>query len=137
MPALSQTLKFTTGNPPGKSASVIYPQATRGLQTFLSDPVKSDGYYGGDGLHTVTYIPWTEQPANTFIYNNFGGSIVMQATLELSPTELDWFDIDGTYTEFTRTHHANTFHNFRGIYVWIRAKVEISEGVLSQILYNH
>ena len=137
MPALSQTLTFTTGKPPGKSTSITYPQATHGVQTFISDPVKGDGYYGGQGFHTVTYIPWAEQPKNPFIYNNFRGSIVMQATLELEPLESDWFDLSDTETVFDQQYHQNTFHNFRGNFVWIRAKVMISEGVLSQIMYNH
>jgi hypothetical protein len=138
MPALSQNFIFTTGNPPGKSTSITFPAGHKGeTLTYTSEALKGDGYYGGDGFHTVTYIPWAEQPRNPFVYNNFRGSVIIQATLELEPTEEDWFNLSETETVFDSTYHSNTFHNFRGNYTWIRAKVTISEGVLTQILYNH
>lgn len=147
MPALTKTLIFIQENDanknPIKSTSITYPppsykpETNRGPATYYSEKEKGDGYYGGSGVHTVTYIPWIEQSASIFTINNFRGSIVMQATLANVPTDSDWFDIDGTAVEYTSTFHSNVYHNFSGNYVWIRAKVVVSSGVLQAIHYNH
>ena len=53
----------------------------------VSEKVKADGYYGNsDGLHTVAYI----------CSSDFVGTIKMQGSLATTPTEDDFFDIDGT-----------------------------------------
>lgn len=49
----------------------------------LSDPMRGDGYYGyrdGAQIFAVTF-------------NNFIGRIQIEATLELNPTEADWFPV--------------------------------------------
>lgn len=153
MPALSQSLYFTNGTDSNgnatnrntdsngnliKSSTLIYPPQTSGTLTFYTEKEKGDGYYNGKGVHTVTYVPWREggmiQQGEA---NPFRGSVVMQATLAAEPTENDWFDVPQTYTEFTEQYHSNTFHNFQGNFVWIRAKVVFNQGVLLQILYSH
>ena len=121
-----------------KGSSITYPPQTTGVITYYSEPEEGDGYYGGTGLHTVTYIPWPKSGANNqSVINNFRGSVIIQATLASSPTESDWFDITSTYTEYTDVSYSNVLHNFKGNYVWIRAKVTVSAGVLREIAYNH
>jgi hypothetical protein len=148
MPAHSQSLYFTVGTDanknPIKASSITYPPASfmpttvQGPQTYYSDREKGDGYYGGAGLHTVTYNPWPKQNyTSVHVINNFEGNIVMQATLVTDPLEEDWFDIDSTRTVFNESFNTNKFHNFYGNFVWIRAKVVIERGVLQSILYNH
>lgn len=47
------------------------------------EQARGDSYYGyTDGLHTVQVV-----------YNEFVGRFRIQATLELEPTEADWFDL--------------------------------------------
>lgn len=49
----------------------------------FSETVKGDSYYGfTDGLHTFQVT-----------YNQFVGRLRIQATLSLTPTDTDWFDI--------------------------------------------
>lgn len=142
MPAISKTFVFTLSNDSNKNAikttSVTYPPAHKTPQTYFSYKEKGEGYYSGKGLHTVTYIPWVKQPrTGPATANNFIGSITMQGTLATDPTESDWFDIESTTSTFTDAGEPNVFHNFSGNYVWIRAKVTISAGVLQAIHYNH
>lgn len=153
MPAYSQSFTFSTGFKSDgtpttreidankiliRGSSITYPPSTTGVLTYYSEPLQGDGYEGGDGLHTVNYIPWPKQGVpNKWVVNNFRGSVVIQASLATDPQSVDWFDIPSTYSEYTDTEYANVMHNFRGNYVWIRAKVTISEGVLQQIIYNH
>lgn len=121
-----------------KSSSITYPPGVTGPVTYYSEAIEGDGYYGGTGLHTVTYIPWPKDGSNNLsVINNFRGNVIIQATLAAQPTELDWFDVGSTYSEFTQSVYANVLHNFRGNYVWIRAKVVVSAGVLREIAYNH
>jgi hypothetical protein len=153
MPGKSQIFTFSTGiDSQGnatkreidsnktliRGSSITYPPETKGAVTYYSEPLMGDGYYGGTGLHTVNYIPWPKQGENnTWVLNNFTGTIVIQATLASDPQENDWFDVNSTYSEFTNTEYDNVLHNFRGNFVWIRAKVVIFAGVLQQIAYNH
>lgn len=142
MPALSETILFTTGTDsngnPIKSASVTYPAGVSGAQTYYSDKIKGDGYYGGNGLHTAAYTPW---PESTMIppgeNNNFRGSIVLQATLATDPSDSDWFIVAGTDATFDGSDQTNRFLNFVGNFVWIRAKLVITQGVLTSIQVNH
>ncbi len=54
---------------------------------FVTDKVKGDGYYSQtDGLHTVAY----------HVNATCTGSLKMQGSLATTPTEDDFFDIDGT-----------------------------------------
>lgn len=141
MPALSQTLIFTTGtdanNNPIKSSSITYPPSHSGDIIYYSDKVKGDGYYGGLGLHTVSYAPWPYQPAGPNVSENFSGSILIEASLATDPTDADWFLVAGTEATYNAPNYSNTFTNFSGNFVWIRAKVTINAGVLQAISYNH
>ena len=49
----------------------------------VSAPLRGDGYYGyRDGFQTIAVS-----------FNNFVGRIQIEATLELEPTEADWFPV--------------------------------------------
>ncbi len=142
MPALSETLLFTSGTDsngnPNKTSSLTYPTGVTGAQTYYSDKIKGEGYYGGNGLHTSGYIPWPESNlVNPGENNNFRGSIQLQASLVTNPVETDWFVIVGTDATFDGTDQSNKFLNFVGNFVWIRAKVVITQGVLTSIQVNH
>jgi len=153
MPGISKSLLFSTGidsqdNPTTreidsngnkiKSTSITYPPQANGAIVYYSESIEGSGYSNGSGLHTVTYSPWWKEGVNNgIVINNFNGSIVIQATLATSPSEDDWFDVTSTYTEFDTNNYNNILHNFRGNYVWIRAKVTITAGVLREIAVNH
>lgn len=151
MPALSKTFTFNVGTDSNKNAikstSITYPPAgfspTKVVPgspvTYHSYPEKANGYYKGAGVHTVTYIPSREHVnASDFqTRNNFRGTVNIQATLASEPTESDWFDVPDTTTTFTELNYNNVFHNFNANYVWIRAKVVVTHGVLQAIHVNY
>jgi|TARA_A100001388_G_scaffold102684_1_gene74873 hypothetical protein len=95
---------------------------------FVTDKFKGDGYYSQtDGNHTVAY----------HVTTSCTGSIKMQGSLATTPTEDDYFDIDGT--TFT-TDQSTTISsvNFTGNFVWVRAKcTDNTAGAVSKILYNN
>tara|TARA_E500000178_G_scaffold354857_1_gene425403 strand:+ start:11406 stop:11987 length:582 start_codon:yes stop_codon:yes gene_type:complete len=95
---------------------------------FVTDKFKGDGYYSQtDGNHTVSY----------HVTTTCTGSIKMQGSLSTTPTEDDYFDIDGT--TFT-TDQSTTISsvNFTGNFVWVRAKcTSNTAGAVSKILYNN
>jgi hypothetical protein len=130
MPALSQSLEFNTRGT--STIAVIYPNTATTIMTYLSDRVKGDGYYGSsDGIHTVAYTA-----APTFI-----GTITMQASLATDPGSNDWFDVSNTTVTYTVFNNRNTStvdcYNFAGNFVWVRGRVEIVDGVVEVIHYNH
>jgi len=130
MSALSQSLEFNTRGT--STVAVIYPNNTSTMMTYLSDRVKGDGYYGSsNGIHTVAYTA-----APTFI-----GTITMQASLATDPGSNDWFDINNTTINYTVFNNRNTStvdcYNFTGNFVWVRGRVEIVDGVVEVIHYNH
>ncbi len=121
MPSTSVTLIPTTTF---GSASGNYDGNATG---FNSIEAKGDGYYGyTDGLHTCAYYPAA-----------LVGSIKMQGTLVLNPTEADWFDITGTtLTAGSPTSTAVTY-NFTGNFVWLRAVVfDFTAGSISRVQMN-
>jgi hypothetical protein len=80
----------------------------------LSDAVRGDGYYGyRDGYHTVAIQ-----------FNNFIGRIQLEATLELHPTEADWFPIwllqSSPFKEYPTAKTGNEAFSFRGNFVLLR-----------------
>lgn len=116
------------------------------LQSLVSDPFKGDGFYGrSDGLHTVQIN-----------LNGFIGRIEIQATLEVNPSESDWFTVELgtgamsvdttgliaeqniTFVDYeTSTTNTKTY-NFIGNFVWIRAKVSgWTDGTINSIKLNH
>ena len=95
---------------------------------FVTDKFKGDGYYSQtDGNHTVAY----------HVTTSCTGSIKMQGSLATTPTEDDYFDIDGT-TFTTDQSTTISFVNFTGNFVWVRAKcTDNTAGAVSKILYNN
>jgi len=90
------------------------------VEILVSDPAEGDGYYGrSDGLHTVQYS-----------YDNFIGTIRIQATIMLEPLEQDWFDV---VVDEILDQSETKIHNFVGNYVWVRAYVEFEKGYLRAI----
>jgi len=98
-------------------------------ETVVGEKFKGDGFYGrSDGIHTVQYA-----------VTAFAGTVTIQATLATEPVDSDWFSVyeqsyplDGE----NRTTKSN-ITNFTGNYVWIRAKIVYSDGVVNRILLNH
>jgi len=130
MPALSQGLQFPIYNSTS-SVAVVYPNNTGTVQTYYSESVKGDGYYGSsDGLHTVMYT----------MDINFIGTVTMQASLATAPVEGDWFFVEGVTSSYTSMSNLQftqvDYYNFTGNFVWVRGVVQISAGTAS-ILYNH
>lgn len=116
--------------------------------TFVSEPVKGDGYYGHlDGLHTVSYL-----------VTDFVGSLTVQGTLSKTPTEDDWIDISlsspaasyavdttGAVTEvsqktieFEEPTTQSGIYNFSGNLVWVRVLVtNFVSGTINFVQYRH
>ena len=73
--------------------------------------------------------------------DDFNGTVKMQGSLATDPTEDDYFDIaDTTFTSDLSTKIAS--FNFTGNYVWVRAKIETTNGtsngaMITSILYNN
>lgn len=144
MPGLSTQFKFAIGTGTMTATSVAIPSTSvsaAGTSYFISNKERGDGYYSsGDGFHTVTY---KVQPS-------FSGTLTVQATLATSPTEADWFTVDGTTVNYVSTTSVLTtttaYTNFTGNFVWVRATVHRSpyiwnqadlNGSVNYINYNH
>ncbi len=115
-------------------------------QPVTGDKFKGGGFYSqSNGLHTVQW--------NLY---NFIGTIGIQATLEIDPSERDWFlvtlgndvvftDTTGkvsTYTsskfEYTTSTNGVYGSNFSGNYVWIRAYItDWTAGNVNSIILSH
>lgn len=64
--------------------SITMMSNTGRAHNLVGDAVRADGYFGRtDGIHTVQVI-----------YSNFTGDFGIQGTLELNPTEDDWFFVN-------------------------------------------
>ena len=114
---LSQTVFGTaSGNYDGSST------------TFAGDKQKGDGYYSdADGLHTAS-----------FTVTSFKGIIQIQGTLATIPTEADWFNISGaSHGDGSTETSTDTFKNFTGNFVWIRAKVtDFGSGTINSVILS-
>ena len=98
-------------------------------ESFNSDKVKGDGYYGfADGVHTV-------QTRVT----NFVGTIKVQATLATAPTSTGWSDISTIITSDGSTAVTNGYMtNFTGNYVWVRISVSsFTSGTINVVQMAH
>ena len=98
------------------------------------DKKKAAGYHKiSDGTHTAIYT-----------FNSFAGTVKIQGTLALYPSDTDWFDIDnteiggdstviggvnGTNISFTR--------NFTGNFLWIRAAYNLQSGSIIDVRFNY
>lgn len=99
-------------------------------ETVTGEKYKGDGYYGrSDGFHTIQYS-----------IDSFIGTVEVQATLAIDPTEDDWFTV---YTQaYPVVNDEGTtksnFANFTGNYVWIRAYISNwTDGTVTSIKLNH
>jgi len=101
------------------------------VQTVTGSAYKGDGYYGrSDGFHTVQYT-----------ITGFTGTVNIQATLAVEPTDDDWF------TVYTQAHAiagsdpnptTSILTNFTGNYVWVRAYIDNwTDGTVNSIKLNH
>lgn len=117
MPATSETILSATTHP-GDSTT----------ETVMGEKYKGDGYYGrSDGLHTVQIN-----------VDGMSGSIKMQGTLAVSPTDADWFDIDNVeYNSGSDGSTGSFMYNFTGNFVWVRAHVVYTDGTINSIKLNH
>ena len=91
------------------------------------------GYYkNNNGVHTAV-----------FEFDNFKGSIKIQATLELYPGDLDWFDVvydsaDVVLTAIDSTPVTNNaVCTFTGKFVYIRVAYQLEEGTITEIRYSY
>lgn len=92
--------------------------------SVTSDKFKGDGYYGrSDGLHTVS---WS--------VDGFTGTIHIQGTLSVDPQETDWSTV---HSVTLAQDSVNSYANFTGNYVWIRAVVSYTDGSVNSIRLNH
>lgn len=93
-------------------------------KTITGEKYKGDGYYGrSDGLHTVQYT-----------YTVFTGTITIQASLAIDPNDSDWFTV---ISKTISQESKSEIESFTGNYVWIRARVEYTEGTINSIILNH
>ena len=80
----------------------------------LSEPLRGDGYYG--------YRDGTQTLAVTF--NNFIGRIQIEATLEINPSEADWFPVwmnrATPYKQYSTATNGTESFSVRGNFVLIR-----------------
>ena len=115
-------------------------------ETLTGDPYKGDGFYGrSDGLHTVQVS-----------ITDFIGRISIQGTLEVNPTESDWFTIELgtgamsvdttgliaeqniTFVDYAAATTNTKTYNFIGNLVWVRAKISNwTDGAINSIKLNH
>ncbi len=112
--------------------SVTVLSATGTEMNKYSDDVKGDSYYGyTDGIHTMQVV-----------YSNFVGRFHIQATLAVTPTDTDWFDVivdsstglhagstawnDAGYVQFNADSPGNKSeaYTFKGNFTWIRAYMD-------------
>lgn len=91
------------------------------------------GYYRNTaGIHTAV-----------FSFDAFVGAVKIQATLELHPGDNDWFDViydssDVILTALDSTPlNANAVCVFTGKFVFLRAAYQLSQGTISEIVYNY
>lgn len=131
MSALSVALEFTNYLNTA-SVAVQYPNSGTGVMVYKSQWAQGDGYYGsGSGLHTVMYTCTAD----------FVGTVTMQATLATNPVEADWFNVIGTTSTYKVLNNRNTstvdVYNFTGNFVWVRGHVDINDGQMQSVLYNH
>lgn len=134
MPALSQSLLFTLNTAVGNTGTVaiVYPNTATTWLTYISSEAKGDGYYnGGDGYHTVQYVAT----------GDFVGTMTMQATLATEPIESDWFSVKDVTVSYGQldieTDNRVDVRTFIGNFVWVRGKVDIHNGSVLEIQYNH
>ena len=105
--------------------------STESAVYLYSDKQKGAGYHRLENpLHTAV-----------FQFNNFKGSVKIQATLVLYPSDDDWFDVEydsGNSLEAVDSTPllTTTSRNFTGNFIWIRAAYRLEEGTITEIRYS-
>lgn len=100
-------------------------------QFVYSEKQKGAGYYRRDNpVHTAV-----------FQFDNFTGSVKIQATLTLYPGDYDWFDVvydngDALEAGYSAPLFTNVSRNFTGNFVWIRAAYRLEQGEITEIRYS-
>ena len=135
------------------SSNIILPITAYSInivQPLTGDKFKGGGFYGqANGSHNVQW--------NLY---NFVGSIGIQASLEILPTETDWFFVSlgstsglGEYSidttghvtkskttkfQYTESTSGVFGYNFIGNYVWVRAYItDWTAGTVNSINLSH
>lgn len=94
-----------------------------------SDKNKGAGYHGVQGgNHTVVYQ-----------LENFIGTITIQGTLMERPGDIDWVDIETTLltNQDSSSMTTATSRSFQGNFMWIRAKYQLTNGIIVDLSYNY
>lgn len=131
MSGLSIGLEFPVYNNTS-SVAVTYPNSETTTLVYISQKEKGDGYFGAtSGFHTVQYT----------CSDDFVGTVTMQASLATTPETADWFEIADTSVSYTQLDDRNAstvdVFNFTGNFVWVRGHIQIDNGQVQSILYNH
>lgn len=91
------------------------------------------GYYKNTaGVHTAV-----------FEFDHFVGLVKIQATLDLHPGDLDWFDVvyDSADVVLTALDSTPLINNaactFTGKFVFIRVAYQLVQGTITEIRYNY
>jgi hypothetical protein len=84
-------------------------------------------HLGNNGMQTVMYQ-----------LNTFSGTIKIQGTLALYPSDEDWCDIPNTTVggDSSVIQASNMIYTFQGNFVWIRAAVMLEQGTVLNIFYQ-
>jgi len=100
------------------------------VQTLVGEKYKGDGYYGrSDGFHTIQYT-----------ITGFIGTVAIQGTLAINPTEDDWFTVYSQAYPVVNDEGTteSKITNFTGNYVWVRTSINSwTDGVVNSIKLNH
>jgi len=93
---------------------------------FYSDKGRGAGYYkSNNGIQTVF-----------FHVESFVGTIKIQATLELNPGDIDWFDAH-IETFALDSSNSNRSATLTGNFVYLRAEYHIENGEIIDVRYNY
>jgi|TARA_B100001094_G_scaffold235868_1_gene230952 hypothetical protein len=127
------------------TVTILSTSVFSGSTTLTSEKVKGDAYFGqSDGLHTITVN-----------LNDFIGTIKIQGSLETTPSDGDFFDINLSDEEFTVdvsglvtkkvldnliynvSETSMKSYNATGNFVWLRADIiNWQSGTISSIEMN-
>ena len=127
------------------TVTILSTSVFSGSTTLTSEKVKGDAYYGqSDGLHTIMVN-----------LNDFIGTIKIQGSLETTPSDGDFFDINLSDEEFTVdvsglvtkkvldnliynvSETSMKSYNATGNFVWLRANISNwQSGTISSIEMN-
>ena len=127
------------------TVTILSTSVFSGSTTLTSEKVKGDAYFGqSDGLHTIMVN-----------LNDFTGTIKIQGSLETTPSDGDFFDINLSDEEFTVdvsglvtkkvldnliynvSETSMKSYNVTGNFVWLRADIiNWQSGTISSIELN-